>query len=87
MFNDDFFDKYTLSTLKNLNSENSKLIIAFLIEQGCNFIEELLSDYLDLFTIDYPIFVQKYYILNKKYHNHFLDYVANDMNLLEEFYN
>jgi len=88
MFNyDSSFVKYNLSLLRNFDQENTSKIISFLVAHNCSFIEELLEDYLDLFAIDHDTFVNKFNYLNKKYQNHYLDYVSQNMNLLEEFYN
>ena len=79
--------KYAKSVIKNLNRENFYKIINFLESNNCDFIEEIESDYLDLFNIEYVEFVKKYNKLNEKYSNNFLQKASEDMNLLEEFYN
>ena len=80
------FDKYENDFFKNIDIDNVKRIINFLEENNCNFIDELLEDYLDLFTFDYNEFVDKFNKLNKKYNYNYLELVKDDMNLLEEFY-
>ena len=79
-------DKYSESTLKGIEKTNMRKIIVFLIENDCDYIEDILEDYLDLFTFDYDEFVEKFHKLNSKYHNHFLELASEDMNYLEEFY-
>ena len=79
--------KYAKSVIKNLNRENFYKIINFLESNHCDFIEDIVSDYLDLFNIEYVEFVKKYNKLNEKYSNNFLQKASEDMNLLEEFYN
>ena len=44
--------KYAKSVIKNLNKENFYKIINFLESSNCDFIEDIISDYLDLFNID-----------------------------------
>lgn len=61
-------------------------IIGFLEEKNCSFIDEIVENYLDLFTFNYEEFIFKYNELNKKYSNNYLKAVDQDMNLLEEFY-
>lgn len=78
--------KYTNETIKNLNKNNVIRIINFLKLEKCDFIEDILEDYLDLFTIEYSEFVKKYNILNKKYNFNLLNEVSSDMNILEEFF-
>ena len=79
--------KYAKSVIKNLNREKFYKIINFLESNNCDFIEDIVSDYLDLFNIEYVEFVKKYNKLNEKYSNNFLQKASEDMNLLEEFYN
>ena len=79
-------EKYSNSVIKNLNKENFYNIIAFLEENKCQFIEDIIEDYLDLFIFDYDEFVNKFNKLNEKYNNEFLRKASEDMNLLEEFY-
>lgn len=84
---DDIFEKYNKSVLDNLYKNNMLKILDFLKDEKCDYIEELIDDYLDLFTIDYDKFVDKYNKLNKKYDNKLLEFVSEDMNILEEFFN
>ena len=84
---DDIFEKYNKSVLDNLYKDNMLKILDFLKDEKCDYIEELIDDYLDLFTIDYDDFVNKYNKLNKKYDNKLLEFVSEDMNILEEFFN
>lgn len=83
---EEILEKYSPTTLKNINHNNLSKIIKFLIKENCDYIEDLLEDYLDLFTIEYEIFVNKYNQLNKKYNNNFLQLASEDMNILEEFF-
>ena len=46
----------------------------------------MFEDYLDLFTINYEEFENKFHILNEKYNKKYLELTSTDMNLLEEFY-
>ena len=79
-------EKYSNATIKYLNTDNMLKIINFLKLENCDFIEEVLEDYLDLFTIEYSEFVKKYNILNKKYNFNLLSEVSSDINILEEFF-
>jgi len=80
-------ENYSNNLLQNLETDNIKKIIQFLREKNCDYIEDILEDYLDLFAIDFDIFQTKFYNLNKKYNNSFLKLASENMNLLEEFYN
>ena len=83
----DIIDKYNLSVIKNIDKTNLIKIISFLEKEDCYYIDDIIEDYLDLFTIDIENFILIYNILNKKYDNKFLEYAAFDMNLFEKFYN
>ena len=83
---DEIIDKYSISVIANLNKDNIVKIIVFLEQQQCNFIEDIVTDYLDLLVIDYNEFVDKYNALNEKYNGRFLELVGENMDLLEEFY-
>lgn len=79
-------EKYSEDVIKDLNKDNINKIIEFLRNNNCNYIESIISDYLDLFTIDYEVFVTKYKYLNEKYQNKFLVKASENMNLFEEFF-
>lgn len=79
--------KYESSVYNSLDKDNIIKIINFLEKNNCTYIDELLEDYLDIFTFEYDNFVNKYNMLNKKYSNNLIDEISNDMNILEEFYN
>lgn len=83
---EEILEKYSLSTIKNINYNNLYQIIEFLIKEKCHYINDLLEDYLDLFTIEYEIFFDRYNQLNKKYNNNLLSLAAEDMNIFEEFF-
>ena len=78
--------KYSNSVLKNIDKDNIMSIASFLSSHGCDFIEELIEDYFDLFTIQYDEFVSIFNKLNIKYNNNLINKVREDMNILEEFY-
>lgn len=78
--------KYENSVINNLDRDNAKKIVSFLISENCDYIEQLLEDYLDIFVFEYEDFVKKYNELNKKYNNNLINEIRDDMNILEEFY-
>lgn len=82
----EIIEKYTNAIIRNLNKDNMLMIIDFLKLKKCDFIEDILEDYLDLFTIEYSEFVNKYNELNKKYNFNLLNEVSLDMNILGEFF-
>ncbi len=83
----EILEKYSDSVLKNLDKDNINKILEFIIQNDCDYIDELFEDYLDLFTIDYELFVKKFERCNKKYNNQYLQLASENMNLLEEMFN
>lgn len=83
---DNITQKYEYNVLKYLDKENVQQIVSFLEKEKCNFIDDIMEDYLDLFLINYEDFVNKYRVLNMKYDS-FLEKCSMNMDLLEEFYN
>ena len=79
-------EKYSEDVFKNINKDNMNKIIKFLNDNNCDYIEELLEDYWDIFTIDYNDFVNKFNKLNEKYNNNYINLISEDMNLLEELF-
>ena len=84
---DEIKEKYEKNIIDKLDKENARKIFNFLMEKKCDFLEDIASDYFDLFVFDYEYFVNKFEYLNKKYNGEFLKKASMDMNLLEEFYN
>jgi len=78
--------KYEKSVLDNMDKENMMKIISYLLSNNCDYIEELLEDYLDIFSFEYSEFVSKFNILNKKYNYNLINEIKEDMNILEELY-
>ena len=83
---DEILRKYSNLVLKNIDKDNFFKIYNFLIQNNCNYIDDIIEDYLDLFTINYEEFKKKFEILNIKYNNQFLKLANEDMDILEEFY-
>jgi len=79
-------DKFEPEVFQNLDKENVYKILDFLYKECCDFIDDLIENYLDLFNFEYEDFVIKYNLLNDKYNGEFLSLASEDMNLLEEFY-
>ena len=79
-------EKYSVGILEHLGSDNVKKIVEFLQLNNCTYIDELLNNYLDLFTFDYEEFKTKFNILNKKYNYNLIEEIEYNMDILEEFF-
>ena len=79
-------NKYENSVVQNIDKNNVNKIITFLSSKGCDYISELLEDYLDLFVFEYDEFVIKFNKLNDKYNHNLINEIKDDMNILEELY-
>ena len=82
----DILEKQSIDIITNIDKQNMIDIIRFLQKENCDFIEDLIEDYLDIFTIPYQEFLSKYQRLNEKYNNNYLKLASEDMNLLEEIF-
>lgn len=82
----DIINKYDKSIVNKLNIENFSRIVLFLRKSGCDFVDDIVENYLDLFVFDYDEFVNKYYKLDVKYNGNFLKKASYNMDILEEFY-
>ena len=78
--------KYEKSVIKNLDKDNVDKILSFLSLNGCDYIEELLENYLDIFAFEYNEFVIRFNKLNDKYNHNLINEIKDDMNILEELY-
>ena len=78
--------KYEESVIKNLDKDNVDKILSFLSLNGCDYIEELLENYLDIFVFEYNEFVIRFNKLNDKYNHNLINEIMDDMNILEELY-
>lgn len=79
-------EKYSIGILEDLDSDNVKKIVEFLQLNNCDYIDELLNNYLDLFTFDYEEFKTKFNILNKKYNYNIIEEIEYNMDIIEEFF-
>ncbi len=82
----DILEKYSIDIITSIDKQNMIDIIRFLQKENCDFIEDLIEDYLDIFTVPYQEFLSKYQRLNEKYNNNYLKLASEDMNLLEELF-
>ncbi len=79
-------NKYEDSVIKSIDEENIGKIVSFLSSNGCDYVEELLEDYLDIFTFGYDEFVVRFNKLDDKYNHNLINEIRDDMNILEELY-
>ena len=79
-------DKYENSIIKDIDKTNLVKIIDFLSSKNCDYIKELLEDYLDIFTFEYEEFILKFNKLDDKYNHNLINELKDNMDILEEFY-
>ena len=79
-------NKYENSVIKNIDKDNLIKISSFLLSNNCDYVEELVEDYLDIFTFEYDDFVIRFNKLNDKYNYNLINEIRDDMNILEELY-
>lgn len=77
----DIVRKFEPDVLKNIDANNMNQIIDLLVDKDCDFIDEIINNYIDIFLIDYDEFKVKYNELEKEYGNNIdiiIDEIANN---------
>lgn len=82
---EELVNKYEPSVIKNIDMNNLKKIITFLISEGFDYINEIVENYLDLFLIDYDEFIDKYSRL-KNEKKDLVNAISKDLGILEYFF-
>lgn len=82
---DEIFSKYENEFIKCLDKENIINIINFLQSENVDYIDELLTNYLELFLIEYEEFKNRFNKLKNTYGNDLVEKIADDLTILEEF--
>ena len=83
---EEILDKYSIDCLKRYDRQIVIENLKILKDNNCDYLDDILEDYLDILLIDNSDFKKKFEIINKKYNGEFLMKANEDMNLLEEFY-
>ncbi len=78
------FNQYEKDLFLNLDKDNYKKILDFLYIEVPEYTEDIVTNYLDLFLINYEEFKNKYNKLKDKYGINFL---KEDISILEQIYN
>lgn len=82
---DEIFSKYENEFIKCLDKENIINIISFLQSENVDYIDELLTNYLELFLIEYEEFKNRFIKLKNIYGNDLVEKIADDLTILEDF--
>ena len=77
------FNQYENDLFLNLDKDNYKKILDFLYIEVPEYTEDIVTNYLDLFLINYEEFKNKYNKLKDKYGINFL---KEDISILEQIY-
>ncbi len=77
------FNQYEKDLFLNLDKDNYKKILDFLYMEVPEYTEDIVTNYLDLFLINYEEFKNKYNKLKDKYGINFL---KEDISILEQIY-
>ena len=59
-------------------------IIEFLLDEQVDYIEEILTNYLDIFLINIEEFKERFNNLKIKYGNNLVELIKDDLGILEE---
>ena len=69
---------------KYYNYINMNKIIEFLLDEQVDYIEEILTNYLDIFLINIEEFKERFNNLKIKYGNNLVELIKDDLGILEE---
>lgn len=72
--------------IKELDMENVKIIIDYLLRNKVYYAKDLLLNSLDLFLLDSNIFIEKFENLKMKLGANYVDKLGEDMSLIELMY-
>ena len=72
--------------IKELDMENVKIIIGYLLRNKVYYAKDLLLNSLDLFLLDSNIFIEKFENLKMKLGSNYVDKLGEDMSLIELMY-
>ena len=72
--------------IKELDMENVKIIIDYLLRNKVYYAKDLLLNSLDLFLLDSNIFIKKFENLKIKLGSNYVDKLGEDMSLIELMY-
>lgn len=72
--------------IKELDMENVKIIIDYLLRNKVYYAKDLLLNSLDLFLLDSNIFIEKFENLKMKLGANYVDKLGKDMSLIELMY-
>lgn len=72
--------------IKELDIENVKIIIDYLLRNKVYYAKDLLLNSLDLFLLDSNIFIEKFENLKMKLGSNYVDKLGEDMSLIELMY-
>ncbi len=81
---DNLYDTFEESVLKKLDEENIKKIIAYLQDNKIEIILDMLTNYIDLFILDYQEFVKRFNKLKEKYGINLNELLNYKLDILEE---
>lgn len=79
-------ENFNEDMIKELDMENVKIIIDYLLKNKVYYAKDLLLNSLDLFLLDSNIFIEKFENLKMKLGSNYVDKLGEDMSLIELMY-
>ena len=79
-------ENFNEDMIKELDMENVKIIIDYLLKNKVYYAKDLLLNSLDLFLLDRNIFIEKFENLKMKLGSNYVDKLGEDMSLIELMY-
>lgn len=81
---DSLYTIYDEELINSVEEKNFLKIVQYLIKNNIDFLEDVIGSYLDLFLIEYDIFVEKFEVLKIRYGNDISDKISHNMQIFEE---
>lgn len=79
-------ENFNEDMIKELDMENVKIIIDYLLKNKVYYAKDLLLNSLDLFLLDSNIFIEKFENLKMKLGSNYVDKLGEDTSLIELMY-
>lgn len=80
---EELFNNYDINYLKSINEEIFTKVYNIFKKYNFYYIEDIIENYLDLFTIDDKIIEEKILLLKKELGDNFVFIIGEDMSYLE----
>jgi len=79
-------ENFDRDIINQLEMENVNKIYSYLIDNGIYYAKDIFISQVDLFLLDYEIFVEKFEKLKERLGNNYIDLLGEDCSLIDIMY-